>query len=315
MRNMSDTIEVVVGSTNPVLYRTTYGGVAVTPATATVVLTDAADDVVTLDNSPSCGTDGVSLRIEADEVPAENMGETWKLTVTWTYTPPGGSEDTRRDVVYLTLVEDYTNGSGILCTLAQVKERIGLKTTESDAMIQTLIAALTPIANVRYGREFMQTGSSKRTFMVRRNRVDLAPFDLRTATLVRLHPEADTPLVLAANVDYALAGADSLTDAYSVLRLSNGTSLTSTFAGRFDTAQIEITGAWGLWASTADVPLDINQAAVECVLAMMNRPTSTVANVSGGSPREIAPAIPATWDFPFAAHVKFQPYSRNFGVY
>ena len=202
-----------------------------------------------------------------------------------------------------------------LCTLEQVKERIGLTTTDSDATIATLIAALTPIANVRYGREFMQTGSSKRTFMVRNNRIDLAPFDLRTVSGVILHPEAETPQVLTANVDYALVGAGSLTSAYSILRLANGASISSTFASRFGTAQVEITGAWGLWATTADVPLDINQAAVECIVSLMNRPSATVANVSSGGAREIAPAIPNTWDFPFSAHVKFQPYSRNFGVY
>lgn len=205
-------------------------------------------------------------------------------------------------------------GAG-LCTLAQVKERIGIKSTASDTKIQTLITALTPTVNARYGREFMQSAATLRIVPVRSRVVDLMPYDLRAATLVRLSPEAALPTTLTANTDYALGPADRLTATYGTVRLANALNLMTDFETTFGYAQLEITGTWGIWATTADVPGDINQAAVECILSLIDRPSATIPGVDGGGPREAGPTIPSTWDIPAGAHRKFQRYNRELGVW
>jgi hypothetical protein len=213
----------------------------------------------------------------------------------------------------------HASGTAGLCTRADVRSRLGIQAanTDFDARIDTLITALTPVVNARYGREFLRSAATLRTFPIRGRVVGLKSYDLRAASLVRLHPEEASPTTLTANTDYALdpIGGDELTGTYAAVRLSGHLDLVSTFAENFGVAQLEITGTWGIWESASTAPADINQAAVECIVSLLDRPSATIAGIDTGSPREGAPAIPSTWDIPAAAHRKFQPYNRNFGAY
>jgi hypothetical protein len=313
---MSNTVPVVVGSTAVITYGPTYEGAPVTPLTVTAALTDADQQPVTVAAEPIIGEDKVTLVLAADELPVLSAGETWKLVLTWTWENADGIAVERRYVMYLDLV-DESPSVDMLCTLAQVKARIGFENSQYDDRIVGLIGALTPVVNARYGREFMGQTTATRTFPVRHHSVDLGKCDLRTASAIVLHPEATVPVALTANVDYVLdpVGGDELTGTYGAVRIANTISLQSVLATKFGLAQMEVTGEWGIWATTADVPADINQAAVECILSLIDRPSANISGMSSGAMRETAPVIPATWDIPFGAHRKFLPYSRSWGVY
>lgn len=207
--------------------------------------------------------------------------------------------------------------AGGLCTLAQVKARLNKTTSDYDDRIDALIAALLPTVNARYGREFMPGATTKRTFPVTSRFVSLGASDLRTVTTVKLHPETTSPTTLAENTDYALmpVGADPLTGTYGAIRLAGTLSVSSDFLTAFGVAQLEIDGAWGCWTTVTDVPEDINTAAIECVLAWINKPVAQIGVLGSGEPRQVEPAVPSTWDIPSSAHRKFQAYNRVFGCY
>jgi len=199
-----------------------------------------------------------------------------------------------------------------LCTVAQVKARIGIQTAEHDARIATLIDVVLPTANNRYGCEFMPRVAEARIFDVRTRLVELVGSDLHACTTVVLDPNG-TPRTLVEGMDYVLVSC-RLTGTYTEIRLSDALNVSSEYASRFG-VQLEVTGAWGIWATTADVPGDINAAAIDCVLSWFDRPSAGVAGIESGSPRDGAPAIPNTWDIPSSAHRRFQPFNRNLGVY
>lgn len=202
-----------------------------------------------------------------------------------------------------------------LCTRAQVIDRLGISGTGTNDQIDAMIAAVLPRVSNHYGREFMPHATATRTFEVRNRLVSLGAYDLRTVTTMTLHPEATTPTVLTADSDYALMPA-ALGGTYSGVRLSGALTLRSSdFAAKFGYAQLEIAGAWGIWATTAEVPADIQEAAVECVCSWLDQPSSVIAGIDSGDARAVMPGIPQTWDIPASAHRKFMPYNRNFSVY
>lgn len=203
-----------------------------------------------------------------------------------------------------------------LCTLEQVRERVGATSTEDDTKIERLIAAVTPTFCTRYGREFMPRTSVARVFEVRNRRVSLHPFDLHEVTAVVLHPGASS-VTLTVDHDYMLGpiGSDCLTHTYDTIILAGDVSLQSDLFARFGVARLQVDGEWGIWASADDVPEDVNDAALITVLAWYDKPTSEIAILNGGDPRQMGPAAPAGWDIPFGAHRKLLPYSRELGVW
>lgn len=205
-----------------------------------------------------------------------------------------------------------------LCTLAQVKERVGqVRSDEDDDRIVSLIEAVTPLVSIRYGREFMPQGSAERVFPVTNGHVSLGAFDLRAATTVTLDKGGSREKLLTPGTDYVVLplGSDPLTNTYSFVRLSNALSIASDTADRFGYTALTIEGTWGIWASVAEVPANIRDAAVTIVLANLDRSVGQVSMLTDYNPRDSAPATPTTWDIPFAAHRKFMPYSREMGVW
>jgi hypothetical protein len=204
-----------------------------------------------------------------------------------------------------------------LCTRQQVKDRIGITTSDSDTQIDTIIAAVTQTVQRRYGREFVpQTNGVARTFRVNSRYVDLAPYDLASAATIQLNPEDANPLSLVANVDYALMpiGGAEKTTTFLGVRLSDALNIESNFYRNFGFAQLKITGNWGIWADASAVAEDIVEAAIETSVAWLDRPSNDIAIIDS-DPRRTGPAVPQTWDIPASAHRKFQLYGRNLGVY
>ncbi|MEI6724606.1 MAG: hypothetical protein WCN81_00110 [Actinomycetes bacterium] len=205
-------------------------------------------------------------------------------------------------------------GSVGLCTLAQVKARIDLDHVGDDGRIQALIDAVLPKFCNRYGREFMPHSTAARTFSVAMRYVNLKSYDLRTASSVVLHPEATVPATLTANVDYALApiGGDDITGTFTGIRLAEAVNLASEFATAFGgSAQMTITGAWGIWDDVTEVPADVRAAAIDTVLAWLDRPSSEIAGIDSGTPRDGAVGPDKTWDIPWSAHQVMKEYARG----
>jgi hypothetical protein len=221
-------------------------------------------------------------------------------------------------LIYGSLTGNYTvtPSEAALCTLAQVKVRGNIDGTGRDNGIAALIPLALRRLNVANGREFMPQVTEKRRF-----RIDSGPLvrlpdcDLRAVTLVTLHPESVTEAVaLTDGTDYTL-NLERLTSSTDVLRLASGLDPYSTFAGNFGYAQVDITGAWGIWGTVASVSADINEAAIECVLAWLDKGMDSIAGMDGGGARDFMPSNGATFDIPSSAYRKCQSYNRHLGAY
>jgi hypothetical protein len=140
--------------------------------------------------------------------------------------------------------------------------------------------------------------------------VDLAPYDLRLATAVTLHPEGDDDQVLT-DTQYMLepVGADPLTDTFNRLRVASALSLASTTLTEFGYALLDITGAWGCWDAVS-VPENVRRACVLTVGSWMDRAVAEYAMDTDGG-RQIIPDRGATYAIPMAAHRLLEPYDRK----
>jgi len=210
-----------------------------------------------------------------------------------------------RDVIAYRVVDVLAE---TLCTCEQVKSRGGIKTDGADAQIQDLIDVVLPTVNERYGCEFMPQVAETRTFEFSGSLCELTGCDLASATSVVLDPNG-TPQTLVVGIDYVLR-TRRLTGTAVALQLAEPVD-----PGRFGRAELAITGTWGIWATVDEVPPHIQQAAVECVLSWKDRTVASIPSLDGDAPRQMLPTAPSTWDIPAGAHRKFQPYSRNLGVY
>lgn len=200
--------------------------------------------------------------------------------------------------------------SGIdLCTVADVRLWLGKKANETsdDTSIAADITAASRAIMDYAEREFATTVTNPavRTLekKLRDGCLDLAPYDLQSATLVRLHAETASPLTLAANLDYVLRPYDKRHGVYTKLELYGGVPLVSDLGVRFGFVTVEITGTWGF----VTVPTPVKMACVETVVAWLRR--------SGGfSPAfnsEEEGAVERPQNIPGAARMKLAPYMRG----
>jgi len=209
-----------------------------------------------------------------------------------------------------------------LCTIADVKaaQEPSVTTTTRDPIIQTLITSASVVLMRRLQREFTpQTNGAARIARVRTQErgadgtllVDLAPWDLREATAVVLHPESSSPLTLVANSDYMLEPLNTPQGVYNQLRLSRYLVAISDFEVRFGFAQLQLTGNWGIW-QTSGVDSDVRDACVLTVRSWLRQNPGQQqeallnANLNAG----VQPAIPATWFLPRAALDRLAPWAR-----
>jgi hypothetical protein len=148
-----------------------------------------------------------------------------------------------------------------LCTLAQVREYLQKPgaDTNQDGLISAMISRASAAIEEWTQRWLAPRTAVTNTFRVDGLYVDFAPYDLRTATTVSLHPEG-TPTVLTANTSYQLlpiGGTDSL-DTFTGMMLSAQISTYSSNSTRFGYEQVSVLGNWG----PATVPLDVTHACV-----------------------------------------------------
>jgi len=200
-----------------------------------------------------------------------------------------------------------------LCTLEQVKSRLGIEKSGDDPKINTLIAAILPTFSKRLRRELMPHVTGARVFDVGGAFVALGASDLRTASSVVLSLD-DTERVLLPGIDYIRWPLDALTGTAGYIKISRNISLRSVRFDSFGVVPLTVTGAWGIWDGVDDVPADVNIAAIETVLSWLDRPSAEIAMLGGGDPRYMEPAAPQTWDIPASAWRKLSAYNRPVGV-
>lgn len=200
-----------------------------------------------------------------------------------------------------------------LCTLSDVRAFLELPTADTgrDSLIS---ATITPLSDAiaRYcQREFVATASATRTFRldVGQLKLDLAPYDLRTASAVTLHPESAAPITLTATSQYQLQPVTPATGTYLSVRLANNIPniWQSDSARFFGYAQVSIAGAWGFSA----VPADVKQAAIIAVASAVRRdvPALDMGEMLVDS-RQMTPDRPVNYALPAATLRMLAPFKR-----
>lgn len=193
-----------------------------------------------------------------------------------------------------------------LTSLAAVKTAMEVTDSSLDTVIPPAITAASRALMDVSQREFApMTTSATRRFRVSAPYVDLAPYDLRSATAVVFDPDAQA-VTLNAHTDYELLQVGGDKDGlYTAVQISAFVSLLSTKALAFGFADIAITGAWGY----ATVPDAVAQACIVAVRSWIRRDLATYAQLDSGM-RETQPQAYATYRLPSAALALVQPYMR-----
>ena len=278
--------------------------VALDSLSVVVTADDGSTVAVGQPTAPVAPSRSWTLTLQSTLLPAALVGHT--LVFAWTLTAGSQVRVVSERIVVLDTV-----GRG-LCTVAQVKSRLGLTSTAQDGRIDGMIAVVTPVFNARYGREFMPRSTATRNFDLRSRIVAIG--DLATPTTVTLHPDTPDQLVLTQGTDYVLR-MDDMTGTAISLRLSEYLPITSDRFARFGTAQLRITGEWGIWGDVTEVSPDVCECAVDTVASWMDRGSSNIAGIDNSDVRGVGVAAGVTWDIPFAVHVKMKMWSNTMGVW
>ena len=204
-----------------------------------------------------------------------------------------------------------------LCSLADVREYLELPSNDisrNQATETAIIAASAQIIR-EYEREFAPaTTSAIRTFHYRPNgwgRLDLSPYDLRTVTTAKLHPEEAAPVTLT-TTDYKLLPVGQYDGVYTHLQLSNQLTISSDLYQNFGIVQVEIAGAWGF----ATVPTEVNRAAIVTVASWLRRDVSQFAgSLDLDDARALQPEAFVNFSIPPAARRLLAPFKRHHGAY
>lgn len=193
-----------------------------------------------------------------------------------------------------------------LCALADV--RLAMETKDSDTALDPLIlslitAASRQIIDVTQRELAPATTGVTRHIDVTDYHVDLAPYDLRTASLVQFDPDGD-PVTLNPHVDYELLPIGGDKDGmFTRIRLSRFMSLWSQKMFAFGHADLAITGDWGY----AEVPEPVKDACVVAVRSWLRRDLSTYAQIDNAGAQ---PQPYGTYTLPKASLTKIAAYMR-----
>lgn len=152
-----------------------------------------------------------------------------------------------------------------LTTLAAFREHAQISDatdTAQDALITTLISSVSHAIIVYTNREFVSAGSSPIARSFRYNGggvLDLAPYDARSVTQVRIDTDLDHPVTLMSD-QYRLAPLPASDGVYTHLHL-RGVSVGPTTVEDYPVYRVvEVTGLWGFAAIPPNVKLAANVA-------------------------------------------------------
>ena len=248
------------------------------------------------------GTNGqVEYSTEAAAVATAGMYVAW-----WEITSGGLTQDTGEFIIDVREHDTITNS---LCELADLRVALELEHGEDRRLsfASELIGPASAKIMSFCQREFAPlTSAEARTFVVRGAMVDLAPYDLRTATTVKLHPEDAGVVTLTANEDYWLGPVPSVDSTSQWLRLWPGRSLNSTLYQRMGVAQLEITGDWGF----ATVPDLVTRACAITVASWMDKAVSEYGQFIDGDVDTLQPGVTASLALPRDAKMLLSEYCR-----
>jgi hypothetical protein len=161
-----------------------------------------------------------------------------------------------------------------LCTVEDVRVRLQKPTGDvaQDAIIGSLISQASRAIMKYTGREFAPAGSAGvvRTFETEIGPdtfLSLAPYDLQTATLVKI--DTDVTGTTLSSDEYRLFPVSKPDGVYTSIRLQPLSSPQVNRVG-WRNRQIQITGTWGF----PEVPADVNGATAETVALWLRRDVS-----------------------------------------
>lgn len=149
-----------------------------------------------------------------------------------------------------------------LTTVAAVREYLQLPDaqTDQDALIQTLITQAS-VAIMRYtGRQFAPatTAVDVKFPYARGAYLQLAPYDLRSATDIAIDTDTDSPTTLTTD-DYRLLPVTNPDGTYTAVQLRGFSLAPHSSAIDFeDYREVTITGDWGFSAVPTDVAMATN---------------------------------------------------------
>lgn len=201
-----------------------------------------------------------------------------------------------------------------LVTVEQVKEALELPSADVD-LDQLLPDYITQASRVILDytkREFAPASTvATRRFKVIGYKVDLAPYDLQSATQVALHPETDSPtiLVAGANTGYTLQPVSPERGVYQSIQLSGYLIIISQTLMAFGYALMDVTGTWGF----PTVPGPVQRACIETVGSWVTRTMPGASNTGYGIPASSSAGMTTfrnDWHIPWSAKKKLDPYKR-----
>lgn len=205
-----------------------------------------------------------------------------------------------------------------LCSIEDVRlqaEWISGDTSLDDKISELIGMASRQIAQT-WQREFAPASTAvTRTFRVDdNNRVNLAPYDLRAATEVKLYVDTANPRTLSAS-EYDFRPSVSPDGVYGWLKLSSSVALWSNHQWNFGKSTISVKGDWGF----AAVPEDVKRACVITVQSWLRR--SDPKLIGGAAQAQLgynsgglAPQPGVTYSIPYSAQEILKPYRRFYGI-
>jgi hypothetical protein len=316
-------VDIWQSNTSPSLTDTIkVNGVAFDLTASTVKLrmrlaTAAPTDVLKIDTAATV-VSAVAGTVRYDWV-AGDVDTAGEYVAWWHVTLP--STKVQDSDEFTIVIAEHGLRSGNLCSLADVRNSLELPDAETTR--DNLILGLIPVASQMIcqwaEREFAPSsaaGVKRRIEIDSRSLnsriVDLAPYDLQTATLVQLSPESSSPTTLTAGTDYELTPTVQPADepVYTSLRLSNYLNIVPTNLLRFNFAYMDITGTWGF----PSVPAVVSEACSDAVSAWCRRDVSSLGlQLQDGM--TLAPEFIASYDLPISAIRKIQNYRRHAGAF
>lgn len=210
------------------------------------------------------------------------------------------------------LVVTYTLPSSVptgpnLCTLADVRTELELGVTETgrDTKITDLLSRADKAIIKWCGREFLDAGTLTRRFAYYGGgRLNLAPYDLRSATSITIDTDTTSITTLIESTDYYLEPLPADDGVYTHLLLNGFEPADS---ARDTRREITIVGDWGF----PTVPEDVNRAAVITIAGWLDKAVSEYGNNADGDARQLSPGVGAGYHLPSGAKMLLSDYRRR----